>query len=95
MKDSAVTVINITLSLNVTKAEPNRLSVLFDPSAADLTVPCGVLSVCCFPGHCASVQRHPQLSDWHRHRPVRGACLLLWSLSTRVQTATYHHQTPP
>ncbi|XP_034725729.1 Y+L amino acid transporter 2 isoform X1 [Etheostoma cragini] len=61
-------------------------------SAAVLGVPGGLLSVFCVPGGRSSLQRHCQLPDWHRHRPVRGPCLLPGGLSTRIQTAAYDHQ---
>lgn len=60
--------------------------------AADLVVPGGVLPVLRFPCGSSHVQRHHQLSDRHRHRPVRGSCLLPRCLFARVQETTYHHQ---
>ncbi|XP_053280663.1 Y+L amino acid transporter 2 isoform X1 [Pleuronectes platessa] len=61
-------------------------------SQAVFIFPGGVLYVRHLPGGRASLQRHRQLSDRHRHCPVRSPCLLPGSLLTGVQATTYHHQ---
>lgn len=65
---------------------------MMSPPAANLVVPGGVLPVRPFPRGGSSLQRHAQLSDRHRHRSVRGACLLPGCLFTGVQEAACHHQ---
>ncbi|XP_061819657.1 Y+L amino acid transporter 2 isoform X2 [Nerophis lumbriciformis] len=55
-------------------------------------LPGGVLHVRRVPGGRAALQRHPQLPDRHRHRPVGRARLLPGRLPARVQAPARHHQ---
>lgn len=64
------------------------------PSTVHVIVPGALLSMHHFPGGSPPLQRHHQLSDRHRHCPVRGSRLLLGRLPTRVQTAAFDHEAP-
>ncbi|XP_061876631.1 Y+L amino acid transporter 2 isoform X2 [Entelurus aequoreus] len=55
-------------------------------------LPGGVLHVRRVPGGRATLQRHPQLPNRHRHRPVGRARLLPGRLPARVQAPARHHQ---
>lgn len=61
--------------------------------AADTAVPHHLLLLYDIPGGGAPLQRHAQLPDWHRHRPVRRARLLPGHLPARVQEAAHHYKT--
>lgn len=77
----------ILLTLNT-----QRLLCFCFVSAAVFILPSGVLPVQRVPGGSASVQRHTQLTHWHRHRAVRRSRLLPGCLFTGDQTAACHHQ---